>query len=955
MAELTLEEQLAAEYERIARVVNTLRNNYTVPGIEGTLSDLKDIRLVIREEFHGKEAVKAGKGRIDYPEFKVTDAEKVVKEISKEHSYYIGMGDPQASLIHVARKLFKNIVFDEETSTVNLKAASIDDVEKRFASNPLDNDLDIREEILWEDSRYVTKGEFLTLSLGVSVLDQFDIMDADVARYIVGRGTRTPVTILPRTDDLEAQLSIRWLEAWNANLPNIRNFLHDGLIPDADGKRTVKIPGWKSGNTEDSIAALMNFYVNERPSDIISGDSLIPQYGNTFTDRREREIQEIKDRWGGWNINENIDKNVKRIIGEQVGKPGDRSLFDDSDERFARGETEREVIADLKYRMDSSVYEEGSEEWNSEAITNLIDILGSGFSEYTKNAKEKFDRIKAQEWDVRTGKNSREKAFERVLDSFDMEKKDLSEEDFRDIASDMGDYETFGEAMADELLYAQIYKAGEDKLTAEAREEVLKEARVDTQLEKLDDLMQQALSAAEYNRFQNAPEHIRWELSRMLAEYDHPLEAMGDPEFTSKIFGIGIGRAIWEGSEALRMEREEEEKEARIERLTEEQEAKDALNRDLKNSIFEEFRTRGIIGPDSSQEYLAHINNTVIPKMQQRSILGGGVTTREDIAALVDEAVGQPDRAGRFTGGYLDMFDVSEPEFVRQMVPTDLPPGVTPQMVARPTPAFDISQFAPELTELAFDRPEFEAFIEAEARKPEFQRSWEEAAAARPRRDRAAEISLQEERLASFQRAADIARQDPESIQITPDHPLWNEYLQAQENLKAAEQDDPTAVRKRQIDLFRIQLQARLAFREKRKREVGDPAQAALERAQAQFEREVPSQVTEGEPGFFQSGRFDPVRGKWIDNLADIRKTLVKPGKTQRQFFESQLPGFERRFEASPFFKQEEERLKRQTEIEEEKKRVADEEAESDRRTLLRSGRGGGVGSARTIFRRGRM
>ena len=882
MAELTPEEQLAAEYERIARVVNTLRNTYTVPGIEGTLSHIVDTVDELDEKMFGKEAVKGRKGRIDYPEFTASDAKRLIQEISNEHSSYINMGDSQASLLHVARKLFKNTVFDEETSTVNLKAASIDDVEERFASNPLDNDLDIREEILWEDPRYVTKGEFLALSLEVSALDQFDIMEEDVAKYIVGIGTRTPVTILPRTDDLDTP-SIRWLESWKANLPNIRNFLHDGLIADADGKRTVKIPGWKSGNTKDSLTALMDFFVNERPSDIISGDSLIPQYGNTFTDRREREIQEIKDRWGGWNINENIDKNVKRIIGKGVGKPGDKSLYPDSDERYARGEAEREVIADLKYRMDSSVYEEGSEEWNLEAITNLIDIVGPEFESYVTIAEEKYARLKEQEWDVRTGKNSREKALERVLDSFDMEKKDLSEEDFRDIARDMGDYENFGEAMADELLYGRIYTANQNKLIEEKREEVLKEARVDTQLEKLDDLMQQALSAAEYNRFQNAPEHIRWELSRMLAEYDHPLEAMGDPEFTNKIFGIGIGKAIWEGSEALRMEREEEEKEARIERLTEEQEVKDALNRNLKNSIFEEFRTRGIIGPDSSQEYLAHINNTVIPKMQQRSILGGGVTTREDITALVDEAVGQPDMAGRFTGGYLDMFDLSEPDFVRQMVPTDLPPGVTPHRIARPTPAFDINQFAPELTELSFERPEFEAFVEAEIAKPEFQRSWEEAAAARPRRDRAAEISLQEERLASFRRAAE--------------------------------------------------------------REPTEANLAALERAQAQFEREVPSQVTEGQPGFFRSEQ----------NLADIRKMMVQPGQTQKEFFESQLPGFERRFEASPFFKQEEERLKRQTEIEEEKKRVADEEAESDRRTLLRSGRGGGVGSARTIFRRGRM
>ena len=577
MAELTLEEQLAAEYERIARVVNTLRNNYTVPGIEGTLSDLKDLKLVIREELHGTEAVKGRKGRIDYPEFKASDAKRLIQEISNEHSSYINMADSQASLLYVARKLFKNTVFDEETSTVNLKAASIDDVEERFASNPLDNDLNIREELLWEDSRYVTKGEFLALSLEVSALDQFDIMEEDVAKYIVGI---SPAIEIETTEPFDV-LAVRWLESWNANLPNIRNFLHDGLIPDDDGKRTVKIPGWKSGNTEDSITALMDFFVNERPSDIISGDSLIPQYGNTFTDRREREIQEIKDRWGEWNINENIDKNVKRIIGKFVGKPGDKDLYPDSDERYARGRAESEVIADLKYRMDSSVYEEGSEEWNSEAITNLIDIVGPEFESYVTTTEEKYARLKAQEWDVRTGKNSREKAFERVLDSFDMEKKDLSEEDFRDIASDMGDYETFGEAMADELLYGRIYTANQNKLIEEKREEVLKEARVDTQLEKLDDLMQQALSAAEYNRFQNAPEHIRWELSRMLAEYDHPLEAMGDPEFTSKIFGIGIGKAIWEGSEALRMEREEEEKEARIERLTEEQEAKDALNLSL--------------------------------------------------------------------------------------------------------------------------------------------------------------------------------------------------------------------------------------------------------------------------------------------------------------------------------------------------------------------------------------
>ena len=40
-------------------------------------------------------------------------------------------------------------------------------------------------------------------------------------------------------------------------------------------------------------------------------------------------------------------------------------------------------------------------------------------------------------------------------------------------------------------------------------------------------------------------------------------------------------------------------------------------------------------------------------------------------------------------------------------------------------------------------------------------------------------------------------------------------------------------------------------------------------------------------------------------------------GLTQREFFEKQLPGFEKRFEASPFFQMEQDRLEREKEIEE--------------------------------------
>ena len=445
----------------------------------------------------------------------------------------------------------------------------------------------------------------------------------------------------------------------------------------------------------------------------------------------------------------------------------------------------------------------------------------------------------------------------------------------------------------------------------------------------LEALLQKELTESQYARYDKASDNTKQQLAAKLATYENQSQAMDDPEFLAMLFeipaeGVGPGGAIWEGSQNIAKEREEKEAKARAKKLTAEERDRekriDDLNKNLFDSIFDEFVTRGIVGLNSSPEYLDHIRNTIVPQMVNRTEMGGGVTAIEDISTLVDKAVGQPDRAGRFTGGYLNMFDVSESDFIRQMVPTaeDLPPGVTPQMIAKPTPAFDISQFAPQLTELAFDRPEFASFLQSEAQKPEFQKMWQKASEPTPRRDRAAEIQLQEERLASFQRAAE---REPTEANLAA-----LERAQAQ---FARETGAVSPVYEKYTDPVTGQERSKLT---------GEVSPTAMKA-----------------PGFFQSGRFDPVRGKWIDNLADIRKTLVKPGKTQRQFFESQLPGFERRFEASPFFKQKEERLKRQTEIEEEKKREADEEAESDRRTLLRSGRGGGVGSARTIFRRGRI
>jgi len=71
-----------------------------------------------------------------------------------------------------------------------------------------------------------------------------------------------------------------------------------------------------------------------------------------------------------------------------------------------------------------------------------------------------------------------------------------------------------------------------------------------------------------------------------------------------------------------------------------------------------------------------------------------------------------------------------------------------------------------------------------------------------------------------------------------------------------------------------------------------------------------------------------------------MAQMMTTPGMTQQQFFESKLPGFQQRFEASPFFTQQQQRLEqekvtqqRRTEAEQEAEERA---AESKRRSRLR-------------------
>ena len=209
-----------------------------------------------------------------------------------------------------------------------------------------------------------------------------------------------------------------------------------------------------------------------------------------------------------------------------------------------------------------------------------------------------------------------------------------------------------------------------------------------------------------------------------------------------------------------------------------------------------------------------------------------------------------------------------------------------PGLVARPTPQkkeFDFSLVAPELSALAVDRPEFAKFLAEQIKLPGFAERFRELSI--PQLD---EESYNE----AFAPDPELATQQASQL------------AQVEQQMSDLQETIETEAEK-QIDKFKT------------------PLSVDRERKEQMEELQKQQRLLGFQPG------ADP------EIRQQTRERFTTPGLTQEQFFAQQLPGFERRFEESPFFKLEQERKER--------------EDEQRRRPLLRTG-----GRGRTIVTRGR-
>ena len=297
---------------------------------------------------------------------------------------------------------------------------------------------------------------------------------------------------------------------------------------------------------------------------------------------------------------------------------------------------------------------------------------------------------------------------------------------------------------------------------------------------------------------------------------------------------------------------------------------------------------KGILGPDSSAEFIEHFTDTVVPRLSTQA----GFSGAEGTEAIGDLYESYFDDLPFYEKGST-AFDQHKLTVQRRLDPGKPPAFPTefewegktydiPGLVARPQQKprnFDFSTIEPELSEYAVERPEFARWLSEQLKLPGFQEEFAKSSVPQLDEDaykdffassgfKQAQVSQQESRQKAVKDAEEAARQ-------------------AQEEGRYFTGSDPR-----------------------------------IEGTQ----KEVREKQLELEKGF----KFGGARHR-----QHVRERFTDPAVSEKEFFGQRLPGFEQRFEASPFFKLEQERLER--------------EDISKRRPLLRT-----RGRGRTIVTRGR-
>ena len=336
------------------------------------------------------------------------------------------------------------------------------------------------------------------------------------------------------------------------------------------------------------------------------------------------------------------------------------------------------------------------------------------------------------------------------------------------------------------------------------------------------------------------------------------------------------------------------------------------------------------------------INNSIIP-IEKENVALKFVGRSENIRSWYDSAelnsedrkffikelgknigdIDSPEAFEEFANGLSERFDRTQ---VPEIPSIEGMPGLKVRPPAPLPTDFDMRMFDNSLMDVALERPEFARFLQQQVSLPGFNEEFRKASvpkldeeeflgriggglaednteAALKRREEAL-LSMQQEQLGKFKSEA-VGR----GI-------LQQKGVKGHGIFKSVEENLQKVQNKLAIPALKIELEKLLATQP----DAGDEIQRVRKELVAKSKNQA------------VDAAFMP--GGFAREMA--REESTRPAMTQKEFFKQKLPGFEQRYESSPFFKAEEERKER----EDRAKRSPLLRTRGPGRTIITTGRG---------------
>ena len=478
-------------------------------------------------------------------------------------------------------------------------------------------------------------------------------------------------------------------------------------------------------------------------------------------------------------------------------------------------------------------------------------------------------------------------------------------------------YETFEDAFGDlEFHNDFVARAEENKRLGDFNEDMGSISGREAATEKFLD----SLPLEQKEAFDNAPEEFKNAVYNAIGGFTKASDA-----FASESFMAIVNNAFDAGNVVI------SENQA------------SAFQSSIPDYVRGSYRSRGYINADTSEEFYNHIENEVIPNIAFRAQMVG-VNTPDSLEKLIDSMLSGKDEEGNAVDYALPAYDYNQSDYDRQLGVTaaDVMSGAAmpPSPFGRRgfediTAKYDLSNLLPEIEPYAKTNPEFAAFMAQEMQKEGFMKEWQKATTAQPLEDRGAFLEEREDQRAYWGGRLSDAQSAYDA----------NPSQENADALQKAQSDDAKAQQHYEIETGKTKFavfppeegaddpsQYTLPDQLKDRQLITDPSlpeeirYASYFKALEDISPEDP--MTETERQKILADFMTPTADEVFDapgGASELAQLMTTTPQTTPEFFQSQLPGFEKRYKESSFFKQEEERIKREQET-----------AESQRRRQLR-------------------